>query len=127
MSGATPSVLLIEDDEAIRSSVAGALRDEGWSVSVAGDGIQGLERLHADAMPTAIVLDLMMPCMNGQEFMEALRKDPACSGIPVIQISAGLNTAIPGVAARLDKPFRIERLLHLLATFARIESATREV
>ena len=124
MAGPTPSVLVIEDDEAIRSSVADALRDEGWSVAVASDGQQALQLLRSEALPTAIVLDLMMPFMSGHEFMEAIRKEPSLAGLPVIQMSAGQNTAIPGVAARLDKPFRIERLLHLLSTFARVEVAT---
>ena len=127
MSVQTPSVLVVEDDDAIRSSLADALRDEGWSVDVGCHGLEGLERLQSGSLPTVIVLDLMMPLMNGQEFMDALRQDPARANIPVIQISAGSNTALPGVAARLDKPFRIERLLHLLSTFARVDASTNVV
>src|SRR4051794_3452595 len=106
----TPSVLVIDDDSAIREALVDALSDEGWTVATAQDGREGWRKLQAIPAPTAIVLDLQMPLMDGQEFMEALRHDPLRSSLPVIQISAGSNTAIPGVAARLDKPFHIERL-----------------
>jgi CheY-like chemotaxis protein len=113
-----PTVLVIDDEPAIRDALTKTLSDDGWTVVSARDGAEGLERLRSGPAPVAIVLDVMMPLMSGQEFMDALRHDPDHLGLPVIQISAGAAAAIPGVAARLDKPFRTERLLHLLRTFA---------
>jgi CheY-like chemotaxis protein len=120
-----PSVLVVDDEPSIREVLADTLSEEGWSVVAAGDGKEAFKHLESGLRPTAIVLDIMMPRMNGHEFMEALRSDPRTGSIPVIQISAGRYSAIPGIAARLEKPFRIERLLHLLDTYALAAQAPR--
>ena len=80
-------LLLIEDDEDARSVIAQSMEREGWSVAQAGNGRVGLERL-AEQRPDAIVLDLMMPEMDGFEFLAQLRERTDCHDIPVIVVTA---------------------------------------
>lgn len=120
MTNMLPSVMVIEDDTTIRETLAEALGDEGWSVVAAANGMEAWDLLRGGAPPAVIVLDVMMPLMDGVEFMELLRRDSLRSSIPVIQISAGMQLAIPGVAARLDKPFLIDSLLHLMTAVASV-------
>jgi len=83
------TILLVEDDLDVREALAEALRDEGYSVEVAGDGEQALDYLRGGAgRPGLILLDLMMPRMSGSEFRMVQRVDPALRGVPVVLLSA---------------------------------------
>jgi CheY-like chemotaxis protein len=86
-AGHPAPVLVIEDDEPTREVTARHLRAQGWEVVEAADGRQGLERLR-ERRPAVILLDLMMPNMDGFEFVEALRKEPAGQTIPVVVVTA---------------------------------------
>ena len=68
----TKRVLVVEDDETLRTTVAEALEDEGYQVITATNGAEALRLVRA-AEPDAIVLDLMMPVMDGRAFLEASR------------------------------------------------------
>jgi CheY-like chemotaxis protein len=81
------SVLVVEDDPATREMLRRALEKEGWRVVEAENGRVGLERLSA-GMPTLILLDLMMPDMDGFEFMQKLRARPDGRLVPVVVITA---------------------------------------
>jgi two-component system, chemotaxis family, chemotaxis protein CheY len=110
------NVLVIDDDMHIREMLAEVLEDEGYAVACAADGQEALSYLHEQpTQPCLILLDLMMPRMNGWEFREAQRQDPALAPIPVITISAHADpfaTATPlDVTAHLPKPIDINRLL----------------
>jgi CheY-like chemotaxis protein len=83
----TGPVLLVEDDAAAREVTARHLRSQGWEVREAGDGRAALEQLRA-ARPAVILLDLLMPGMDGFEFVEALRREPAWRTIPVVVVTA---------------------------------------
>jgi CheY-like chemotaxis protein len=80
-------VLLIEDDAPTREVTARHLRAQGWEVIEAADGRQGLERLR-ERRPAVILLDLMMPTMDGFEFVAALRQEPTGQTIPVVVVTA---------------------------------------
>ncbi|UCE32332.1 MAG: response regulator [Burkholderiales bacterium] len=80
-------VLVIEDDDDTREVQRQALEHAGWTVDEAADGRAGLDRL-ADARPDAIVLDLMMPVMDGFEFLATLRASPDWREIPVLVYTA---------------------------------------
>jgi CheY-like chemotaxis protein len=80
-------VLLVEDDDTIRDMMRRSLEMDGWKVSEAENGRVGLERM-AEATPDLILLDLMMPEMDGFEFVEALRKNPAWALIPIVVVTA---------------------------------------
>jgi adenylate cyclase len=76
-------ILVIEDDEGTRRLLASTLADEGWEIVEAENGREGLKRL-AERRPKLILLDLMMPEMDGFEFLEVLRGDAAFGNIPVV-------------------------------------------
>jgi CheY-like chemotaxis protein len=81
------SALVIEDDPDSRELVVRLLKQDGWRVCSAENGQQGLERL-AEEAPSIILLDLMMPVMDGFEFLIALRTSPDWRGLPVIVLTA---------------------------------------
>ncbi len=80
-------VLVLEDDEAMREMVRRTLRKAGWQVLEAENGRVGLERLH-EALPTLIILDLIMPEMDGFEFLAEIRRHQEWSRIPVLVVTA---------------------------------------
>jgi CheY-like chemotaxis protein len=81
------TVLIVEDDEQAREMLQRALTREGWQVIEAGNGRMALERLNG-LVPALILLDLMMPEMDGFEFMQEFRKRPDCRRVPVVVITA---------------------------------------
>jgi signal transduction histidine kinase/DNA-binding response OmpR family regulator/ligand-binding sensor domain-containing protein len=81
------SVLIVEDDDQAREMLRRALTREGWQVIEAGNGRMALERLNG-LVPALILLDLMMPEMDGFEFMQELRQRPDCRRVPVVVITA---------------------------------------
>jgi CheY-like chemotaxis protein len=81
------SVLLVEDDVATRTLMAHTLEKAGWTVTEAGNGQEALD-LMPDARPRLILLDLMMPVMDGFGFLAAMRAQPQWQHIPVIVITA---------------------------------------
>ena len=107
------SVLVVDDDPGIRAFMAIALRMEGFVVDTAADGAEALDKAR-QTHPDAIVLDLMMPGMDGRDFVKAWRAEPANKQAPVVMMSASdsrFGTDVPGVAAFLAKPFDLETLL----------------
>jgi CheY-like chemotaxis protein len=114
------NVLIVEDDPDILSSLAEALREEGFEVETAANGYQALTRLEAHA-PDLIFLDLMMPLMDGWKFLESARTRFATMHAPVVLLSAVHNLTDEarklGVTAFLSKPFDLEdvtRMAHSL-------------
>src|SRR5258706_2802254 len=76
-------ILVVDDEPMVRDTLGQLLAEEGYIVDVAVDGADALDRVHA-ARPDAILLDLMMPNMNGRQFLQALRDDPTYSSVPVL-------------------------------------------
>ena len=115
----TPPVLIVEDDEDIRESLQDFLQDHGYQTLGAVNGRDALKRLAAsDLRPCAIILDLMMPVMDGRAFREEQLRSPALAEIPVILTSAHSDVAGPwvdaGIAHRLPKPLNLSALLQIL-------------
>jgi len=84
-------VLVVEDDEATQELLQKRLTKEGWQVVAAGNGREALERL-TQGPPDLVLLDLMMPEMDGFEFLEAFRKQPGCAQITVVVMTAKILT-----------------------------------
>ena len=80
-------MLIVEDDEATRAILVGMLDREGCRVDVAENGLTALERVRK-AKPDIILLDLLMPKMDGFEFLATLRATPDGSGIPIVVLTA---------------------------------------
>jgi DNA-binding response OmpR family regulator len=122
MSGATTvnrgRVLVVDDEPMVRDTLGQFLAEEGYVVDTAIDGNDALDRVRA-AKPDAILLDLMMPGMNGRQFLQALRDDPQYQQVPVLIMTAvhGLevNLASIGASEVVEKPFQIEDLLNKVA------------
>lgn len=112
-------VFLVEDDADTREDLAFLLADRGYAVETASDGAEALGKLAQHPPPSAIVLDLMMPVMDGWELRAKLRKDPRLSAVPVILVSGVAD--LEGQARSLDavgyltKPVDLPRLFDLLA------------
>src|SRR6186997_1317508 len=108
-------VLVVDDEPMVRETLGQVLSDEGYVVDLAVDGESALERVH-DARPDAILLDLMMPGMNGRQFLQALRNDAAYEQVPVLIMTAvhGLevNLASIGASEVVEKPFDVDDLLN---------------
>ncbi|HEX4452044.1 MAG TPA: response regulator [Kofleriaceae bacterium] len=111
-------ILVVDDEPMVRDTLGAVLMDEGYVVDVAVDGLDALDRVHA-ARPDVILLDLMMPGMNGRQFLQALRDEPAYQQVPVLIMTAvhGLevNLASIGASDVVEKPFDVDELLNKVA------------
>jgi CheY-like chemotaxis protein len=115
--GATPErpVLIVDDDHGVRGVLAQILEDEGHAVSTATNGRDALDKLHGSVTPCVILLDLMMPVMNGWEFMTQRQEERDIAAIPVVVISAdqGARAKAEAIGAVdcLEKPIDLNRLI----------------
>jgi CheY-like chemotaxis protein len=112
-----PLVLVVDDDPDILDSVCEILADEGYRVARARNGAEGLERLAAE-QPGMVLLDLMMPVMDGATFARILREREEGPRLPVVLLSADgrRERALEvGADAFLPKPFDIDALLEQVA------------
>ncbi len=117
-----PTILVVDDDAAIRDSLRELLTGEGYGVETAVDGQDALERLGSMEPPGLILLDLKMPRIDGWQFLA--RRDGDSSRIPVVLLSgmAFIRDA-PGVADFIAKPIRPDRLLECVRRFCERHSA----
>jgi two-component system, chemotaxis family, chemotaxis protein CheY len=117
--GAAGAVLLaVDDDPIIRESIADIFSEEGYRVFTAKDGADALALLPAIARPRVVLLDLMMPVMNGWQFLERLRAEAAWSELPVIALSASQISAPPkGACSLLPKPFELPDLIRAVRAY----------
>jgi CheY-like chemotaxis protein len=108
-------VLLIDDESDIRDSLSDVLTEEGYLVATACNGLEGLEKLKTDCTPSVILLDLMMPVMDGWQFRAKQLSEPELAQLPVIILSAVAeirrHAAEMKAAGFLVKPFMLDRLL----------------
>jgi two-component system response regulator MprA len=115
-----PVVLVVEDNLEIRETIAVILRSMGLGVMAAADGAQALAQLRASASPPSLILlDLMMPVMDGYAFREAQRSDPDLEKIPVVVVTADGEAAKKAAslqtAGHLKKPIDLDALLEEVA------------
>jgi signal transduction histidine kinase len=111
--GNSRRILIVEDDGDIRMSLESLLAGEGFEVNSCANGKEALAQLADASMPDLILLDLMMPVMDGWQFRIQQRSDPALAQIPVIAISADVSAKAVAVdaAAYLKKPFDYNTLI----------------
>jgi CheY-like chemotaxis protein len=110
------TVLVVEDNDDVREMMSLALRLAGIRVMGASNGREALHLLRQQPLPCVIILDLMMPVMNGWQLRAALAEDARLAGIPVIVVSAMPDDLRqrPGVIEYLPKPVDIDRLLNAI-------------
>src|SRR5207253_1039107 len=109
-------ILVIEDDDGIRHVLREILRDEGYEVHEAGDGKSALDELQ-NWTPSAIILDLMMPTMDGRSFRSEQRSLQRAADVPLLVLSASRQLGMVkdlGAAAVITKPFEIEEVVSVI-------------
>jgi CheY-like chemotaxis protein len=108
------SVLLVEDDDLVRGAMKMVLEWEGYRVTCAANGRDALELLRASGPPSVIMLDLMMPVLDGWQFCQQQKQDPALAAIPVVIVSAAHGAAEVEASGHVRKPFQPEELLQAI-------------
>jgi CheY-like chemotaxis protein len=113
-------VLVVDDEPTIRELVAEALREAGYWVETAAHGAGALQLMHGDQPPQAIVLDLMMPRLDGTGFVELMRLNPHLAAVPIVLVTAayGAAQAAERIGARvcITKPFELDHLVDAVGT-----------
>ncbi len=114
---ATRPILLVDDDAAIREGVAEGLAFEGYRTEGVSNGQEALEWLDREGLPAMVLLDLLMPVMNGAQLLERLRADPRWAGVPAVLMSAAIPSreALSRADAYLVKPFDLEDVIAAVA------------
>jgi CheY-like chemotaxis protein len=116
-AGGRRRVLIVDDDVSLRTIMAEVLVDEGWQVRSACDGLDALVVL-GTWLPDVVLLDLMMPRMDGRTFHAEMRRVERMARIPIVLVSAGAAVhraaAELGTAGALGKPFELDDLLDCL-------------
>src|SRR5687768_15357853 len=105
-------ILIVDDDLDIRETLTEILEDRGFDVITAANGLEALNLIRsAEAAPSVILLDLMMPVMDGYGFLEEYRRAPALASIPVVVVTAGhrVDRSLLGSAALVPKPIDVQR------------------
>ena len=109
------TILVVDDEPLIAMALEAVLEDAGHRVATAANGRQALERLAEAPRPDLVLLDMMMPVMNGPALLAAMAADPGLDGIPVIVLSSLPEEAVreraKGVAAILRKPYTAAAVL----------------
>jgi CheY-like chemotaxis protein len=117
--GRVKQILLVDDDRDVIDALRVVLSEEGYDVATASNGYEALLYLKSHSpLPSLILLDVMMPVMDGYEFRIEQQRDPAIARIPVVVVTAGSigeRVAEMGVTGLLRKPFDLDRLLRELA------------
>ena len=111
-------ILLVEDEPDLREVLDELLSGEGCQVACVADGAEALEWLSEGQRPSLVLLDFIMPGMNGWTFLERMRADPAFDAVPVVAISTQAETH-PAVSAALRKPFDLPLLVETVQRLAR--------
>jgi CheY-like chemotaxis protein len=115
-------ILVVDDDPDIRETIVEILEDSGHRAIAAANGNEALARLREEGDPPCLILlDLMMPIMDGRAFRQAQLADPTLAPIPVIVLSAFRDTAETArqlaAAGHLTKPVTLDALMNLVDTF----------
>lgn len=106
------SILLVEDDEIVRRAIQMVLEWEGYQVSCAGNGQEALDILRSgQVQPCLILLDVLMPILDGEQFRKEQLRDPRFASIPVIVVSAASFAEAVSAEYHIHKPFEVQELL----------------
>jgi two-component system chemotaxis response regulator CheY len=114
---ASKKILVVEDDDLLREALAECIAGLGIAVVEARDGLEALEMMEQKGAPSAILLDVRMPRLDGEGFLQVLRSHPALAEIPVVTMSGGdhLEASSP-VASQVRKPFDVDEVARLLVS-----------
>jgi DNA-binding response OmpR family regulator len=116
------TVLVVDDDVTIRRLLQITLETEGFGVVTAGDGIEALRRVQADPRPDLVLLDIMMPGMDGLQVCHTLKNDPATQEMPVVLLSAKAQSHDVELGLRVGADDYVTKPPDLLDLVARIRA-----
>jgi CheY-like chemotaxis protein len=113
MTNHTHAILVVDDDDDLRETLQTVLEAEGYEVASATNGRDALAYLRSNPLPCLVLLDLMMPIMDGWEFIQHQEADPKLADLVVIVVTAATDGRLNALAPRtvLPKPVPFERLL----------------
>ncbi len=112
------SILIVEDEELIRENLRMLLEFEGYSVVTASNGQDGLEKLRKMPHPCLILLDLLMPVMNGMEFLAEKAKEDTLASLPVCVVSGVPDKPdLPGMSHFVKKPVDFDGLIEFVKRY----------
>lgn len=121
MAASRGTVLIVEDDPYLRATIDGLLRIDGFDVVAAANGLEALHRLRTERI-SVIVLDLAMPIMDGETFLDLKARDPSLAIIPTVVVSGREGAERVGesssVVSVLRKPVEFEHLVRVLRAAA---------
>ena len=118
-AGTSGFVLIVDDDPDLLDVTSFVIQDEGMAVETARNGEEALAVLRAGRLPMLVLLDLMMPVMNGWEFLAAIANDPALVGLTVVVMTAGDHTVVPGAVEIVSKPMDLKELIRVVERYVR--------
>jgi two-component system, OmpR family, response regulator MprA len=124
-------ILVVDDERAVRESLRRALQLEGYEVELAEEGADALARLNGGSNPDAVILDVLMPTIDGLEVCRRIRREG--NSVPVLMLTARaeVESRVAGLDAGADdylpKPFALEELLARLRALLRRSGGTDEV
>jgi CheY-like chemotaxis protein len=118
-------ILVVDDDLAIRDVVAEILQMSNYEVEKASNGAEALTVIRRQP-PAAVLLDLMMPVMDGWEFLRHCRRAPPCAPVPVAIMSAARNASAQavelGAQAFLQKPFEFDAIVETVERLVPVDN-----
>jgi CheY-like chemotaxis protein len=112
-------ILVVEDDADSRAALCDAMIDAGYLPFAVGDGVEALEHLRTGARPNLIVLDLMLPRIDGWRFLSILADESDLQGIPVLVCTGAVDPRPPGVPKDhvLTKPIKLNALMEFVTRY----------
>jgi two-component system chemotaxis response regulator CheY len=110
-------VLVVDDSATVRQQVGHALREAGYEVAEAVDGLDGAEKIDTDRTLAMVICDVTMPRLNGLEMLERVKRDPAHAALPIVMLTTEGQPALierakkAGAKAWIIKPFKADLLV----------------
>ncbi len=117
--GVSRFVLIVDDDPDLLDVTSFVIENEGMAVETARNGEEALELIGSGRLPALVLLDLMMPVMNGWEFLAAVANDPLLKPLPVVVLTAAEHAEVPGALEVLSKPMDLKELLRVVERYVR--------
>jgi CheY-like chemotaxis protein len=118
MDSSAPTALIVEDDDAIREILETVAHYAGFETATARHGLEALRYLDtAEQLPSVVLLDLMMPIMDGWQFLE--RRNDRMRAVPVVVLTARPTPTLPPELRVLHKPVALETILEALTPYVR--------
>ncbi len=112
-------VLIVNDNPDLLDATSFVIENEGMSVETARNGAEALALIGTGRVPALVLLDLVMPVMNGWEFLAAIASDPLHQGIPIVVLTAAEHAEVPGALEVLSEPLDLKELLQVVERHVR--------